>query len=1177
MATDSASVPHGTSKFLGHIALAVFGTLLIAAIPVFAQSGAIGVTGTINGIVKDPSGANIPQAKVIARNLDQGTTFEVTTDSRGYFTLANLTLGSYQITVEASGFKRYVRRGIVIYVNDHLNLPVTLQVGSTRQTVTVTGTPPLLTPTTASLGVVVNNKMVRDLPLNGRNPFALQQLVSGVIPNGDSGNVNFTQPWNTNSISDLSTDGAPGRGNMLAINGLYAKGGNQVSYTPSPDAVAEFKVEKNPYNAAVGHVAGGLFNVITKSGTNRFHGDLYEFARNRVLDANTFFSNAANGTKPEFGFNQFGGEAGGPLMLPGYNGKNKVFWFFNYEGARESTPPSTEITTLPTAAERNGDFSALLNQYPIYNPYTTSGCTSSGGACRTAFAGNIIPSGDISPIASKVMTYIPLPNGPGLTNNYSSSSAGYATYNNFYTRVDENISSKSRMFEMVGISRYYTGYPNFFHNISTNDSNNIHFGVANLDFNHTFSPTWLADISIGFARKYQFAGFQSFDPATLGFPQDLVSQLPYAVFPQFSIGDAGSSFGIGGPSYNGSDGWNLNFSFTHVRGRQTMQWGFYGLLLMETDDGNGGNGASGQYSFGRDWTQANPLNNATAADSGYGFATFLLGIPSSGHVGRGALRATQTTFYEPFIQDNIRITPRLTLNLGLRYNFQGPTTERHNKSVQQWDLSVPQAINPQAQANYANVTVPYIEAYNAANPGNPLSYVPVTNFQTLGVPVFAGVNGNTRREYAPEYTDFGPRLGLAYHPIHNLVLRTGFGIFYNPRLTGVDLNGFSVTTPLVQAIPGQLPSAFLANPYPSGLLPVPCNSRAANCLLGEGVNLGQYQDTTTRILNWSAGIQYLLPQNWLLEMSYMGTRGDHFNPSYALDSFNPSYLSMGAGLFQPVPNPMYGLVPAASGQIGQPTVPLYQLLMSFPEYGAFSTIDNPGVGWTQYHSLQVTVQHRFSHGYTFLGSYTWSRLMDQNGYLNPAFVSPSEQRTWNALEHVVDQNNRTNRLVLTGIYNLPFGHGERFGGHETGIVGKLISGWEFSHIYTFQSGDPLQMPNGIMATGAPAGGPRTITQWFNPAALTTVPGLGYPIVPRTLSSFWSQVTGDTINNFDLSLIKNTQITEKTRLQFRAEFFNAFNRPQFGNPDVNPGDSTYDTINSQINDPREIQLAMKFYF
>jgi hypothetical protein len=962
-------------------------------------------------------------------------------------------------------------------------------------------------------------------------------------------------------VSDISVSGAPNRGNMITLNGVYAKGGNQVSYTPSIDAVEEFKVQKNSYDAEYGHVAGGTINVVTKSGSNQLHGSAYEFLRNDKLDANSFFANRSGAAKSKFRMNQYGLTAGGPLLLPKlYNGRDRTFWFFNWESVRQSTPPSTSMTTVPTSAQRGGDFSALRTSagaaITLYDPLTaTVDPNKPGSYTRSVFPGNLIPGGRISPVAKNILGYIPAPNrtGDSVTGalNYVSSGGGTLGYRQFSGRLDHNLGTRGRIFGFIGVADYDTQNFSLFGNPSTASSAVQGTRSASIDYLYTIQPNFLMTARVGFSRKKEgnLPGSLGFDLASLGFPKSFVSQLPALNFPQVSIGDS-TSLGSSGPSYNASDGLNSSVSFNKVKGRHTLKWGFFHLLMREYDGRGSDSGPAGVYSFGRNWTQADPITSS--ANSGWGLATYMLGLPSSGQVGVGAFQALQTNYYEYYFQDDFRLNSRLTLNVGLRWEYQGGTTERYNKILR--------AFNGDYTPSYASAA----QAAYAQNPN-----VNLASLNVKGGPLFAGINGQSRSYLDPEYDNWAPRVGLAYKATQRMVWRAGFGAFYNPRLTGVDSAGFNTTTPMVTTVDSVHPVGSLDNPFPNGLNLVPCATRSAECLTGSSYNVRNPKNQTPSVLSYSTGMQYELPGHWLFEGSYVGSVTRRFNPSWGVNAPPASALALGTTLLSAVPNPFYGLIAASTGSLGQKTIPLYQLLSPRPSllYSTTSTI--AGVGHNNYHSGQFSLERRFSGDFSLLSSWTWSKLMARSTFMNSGFST--------ALENQVADIDRTHRVVVNGVWELPFGVGKRFKLHSS-VLNQIAGGWQLSGVGSFQSGGPIKTSSGAVATGQSVTvSEQSISRWFNTGAFAVQTGLPQPFGQRTLTQYISQFRNHGISNFDFSAAKSFRITEKARLQFRGEFFNALNRAQWGNPDTGITSSNYGKITSQANIPRQIQLGLKLTY
>jgi len=539
-----------------------------------------------------------------------------------------------------------------------------------------------------------------------------------------------------------------------------------------------------------------------------------------------------------------------------------------------------------------------------------------------------------------------------------------------------------------------------------------------------------------------------------------------------------------------------------------------------------------------------------SASSGFGTASFLLGYPSSGQVGQGGYQASQTTFYEMFIQDDIRLTSSLTLNLGVRWEYQGATTERFDRIMRNFDPTIVLPLSAAAEAAYAN---------------SPIPQLPASDFRVRGGAVWANTAGAGRNALDPELDNFAPRIGLAYQLNNRTVWRAGYGVFYNPRSTGVNMRGFDVTTPMLVCIDGLTPARDISNPFPERLLAAPGAGRSPAALVGQDANFTNPQITTPKISNWSTGFQTQLSSTLVIDASYVGTRTNRLNPGWAFNTYDAKYLSLGSELNRAVPNPFYGLIPATAGALGQRTVQLGQLLRPFPSYANVNG-SIPGTGSMIYHAAQLSIEKRFSSGFSFLGSYTFSKLMDKSTFMNSGYS--------NVYESVIADIDRPQRLVLSGVYELPFGRGKPIASAAPSWLNHVVGGWQVTHVAAFQSGRPLQAPSNAIATGQSAALENpTIDRWFNTAAFAVQP----PFTLRTLSARLSDVRGAGINNWDISAIKNTQLTERIRMQFRAEFFNAFNRVQFDMPDRNVTGGNFGKVTGQTNIPRQIQFGLRLLF
>jgi hypothetical protein len=704
------------------ICLSTF-VLITLAITAAAQDR----TASITGAVRDPSGAPVPGARITTRNTETGVKRTAQTGSAGDYTVSLLDPGSYETLVEHQGFKSVQRSRIVLHVNDTIRLDFSLALGELTQVVDVQGEAPILAQDTSSLGQVMDNSKIVNIPLNGRSPFRLALLTPGVVgdqrANGQFGDV----PVNTNQDSLFSINGGQSHNSEVQLDGVPATAGmfNSMTVIPSPDAVQEFKVESNNLSAEWGRFSGGVVNVSTKSGTNSLHGSLFEFLRNSAVDSNDFFNNLAGKPIPPFRDNQFGFAVGGPVELGKlYHGRNRTFFFSDYQGT-EWRKGAVFTGTVPTELQRNGDFSQTFNAQrqlvTIYDPTTTRPDPSRPGQfIRTAFAGNLIPASRIDPVSRKIVSFYPEPNTAGApftnANNFVSNAPQSISKNDLGERIDHYFNEKYRLFGRFGQSNTDLGQPDLFGNAATPNPGNV--GVTFFR-NHsmvvdeaiTLNSTTLVDVRYGFARWFQSRKLHSygFDQTTLGLPASLVSQFAIPIFPATTVE---GYTGMAGNTYlqNGNDNHSLLASITKTKGQQTLKAGT-DIRLHRINLININNGGAG-YTFNRTFTGGPDPNSFTSA-AGNGIATELLGV-GTGSTNNTAGVSLQDWYFAGYIQDDIRLNTKLTINLGLRYETESPYTERRNALV---------GLDPSLHSPAANAQLPNLQGGLVfASPGNRYVY-----------------------------------------------------------------------------------------------------------------------------------------------------------------------------------------------------------------------------------------------------------------------------------------------------------------------------------------------------------------------------------------------------------------------------------------------------------------------
>ena len=1115
--------------------------MLIAACAMLAQQG----RGTIQGVVTDSSGAAVQGAMVRVANADTNVTASTESNNEGIFSVPNLNVGRYAVTVEKTGFRKAVLSGLTLQVDQRLQADIKLDLGQVAETIEVKAENTLVDTSGASVGKVVENRRIVELPLNGRNALALTLLTPAVKSNAGPTNSGFADRGI--QLSSISINGGPN-----SMNGQLLDGANniqsyigEVAINPGVDAVEEFKVQSGSLSAEYGFTAGGVINMVTKSGTNQLHGTAYEFLRNDKLDARNTFAVA----KPPFRYNQFGVSAGGPIV------RDKTFIFGNWERYyfRRATQ---QIGTFPTALQHGGNFSDLLTTtgalIPIYDPATTS-TNAAGQAVRSLFPGNLIPSNRIDPVASKINEFYPLPNRTP-TNAFTNANnfgnfAKESRYMQQYTiKGDHRFSDRNSLFGRYSFFNHKTDngtsiYPSEV--ISKRDDNLKNWNVV-LSDTHTFTPTIINEFRVGVTRGYFPFIVRSFGggwPQKLGMP----SVVPADTFP--GIGNGLPGFNTGTAGVRGSINWQFLETVTMVRGSHSLKAGFD----FRTLQGNNlqRSSPSGSYTFAAGLT-----GNPTApGGTGSAYASFLLGAVSSASATTHLGESQRTHSISGFLQDDWKHTRRLTVNLGLRYDLQSQSVENRDGTTN-FDLGC---------------TLP-----------NGLT----------GCTVYAGVGGQPRAFRNNDYKNFSPRFGFAWDVFGatRTVLRGGFGIVYPSQMWRENYGnpaGFAQTATTYPQSNPNLPAFDLKIGFPfAPLLPAGRQLGAAP-FLGQGVAIDEKDGDIPRSQQFSLSVQHQLRGGWLIEATYSGNVGSGFTAgSYDLNQLDNQFLSQGLALQQQVPNPYAGRVP---GALGAATISRLQSLKPYPYYTGIN-IRNPRLGNYNSHLLLLSAEKRMSRGLTMLVSFTGGKIISDS-LANPVNFGAVEQvnqigyqdgKFNRKLERSVDPTDVSKRAVVSLVYELPFGR-------NGGGIGKLIGGWQVNSIGIMQTGLPVLIggatnflanrPNSTGATANLSSG-RSALRWFDTTQFVNPANYTYGNVGRVLPD----VRGPGTVNWDLSLIKNTHITERLNVQFRAEAFNFLNHTNLGIPNgtfsagangLNQS-GTFGTITSS-RDARNIQFGLKLIF
>jgi hypothetical protein len=1203
-----------------HTQMTKFALLLMAwlvmALP--AKMAAQVSTATVSGTIADSSGAVIPNAKITATEVATGVNTTAMSNQAGEYTLALLKPGTYSLKVDVSGFKNYQQRDLTLASGDHPTINIPLSPGEAQQTVTVEATPPLLGTEDANIGQVVAPQLVEDLPLSGRNPMSYAQYTTGVTATTNPVGV---RPFDNSAIAGISVGGLPNKNAEILLDGSPDNASdNAPAYSAPVDAVREVRIQVFESDATYGHSGGAVANVVTKSGTNKFHGSLDEFHQDSALNAYPYFSKRNPSFKQSVSRqNQFGGTIGGPVWIPKvYNGHDKLFFFFGYEGFYDSGTGGTYLS-VPTAAERAGDFSALLaqgnmrtdtecpgvtktyNSEAIFDPASgtiNAACAAKGYTIydRTPFPGNNITAGTLpfNPVALATLKYVPLPNTTGNAlgqNNYYSTAESGDRYNNEIGRLDYSL-PRNRLY-ITGRHNQRVQYLNQFYG-ATNPTYGdflyrLNFGYSAGDI-ITINQSTVAEVRLNYTRYSQpsYTNGDGFNAASLGLP-DLPSA--HHIFPRFFF-NSGSINSLGTTSQTpGTAPFNNYDIFADVIKSKGLHSIKFGVDARRFQKGNFTFGnSSGLYNFDQNFTGA--FGTLTYAAVGTDTAAFLLGLPSSASYDYNAHAIGDQYYLGLFVQDDWRATPRLTLNFGLRMDKDFSPTEREGTAVSGFN---------------ATATNPYSGAATAAYAAAPNSTLPVSAFKVLGGLTFNTPGGNISNFTS---TMFSPRVGFAYRPEvlgDKTVIRGGFGLFVVPIFpfnNSIQQQGFSQTTqaPIIPYAPPTSATGpgTLSNPFPNGLAAVSGNSLGLGTFVGQAI---AFLDPTIRngySERWNLGVQHQFPGNWLVEAFYEGSTGRRLPINESLNYVQRQYetTTSNSALGASVSNPFYGILPNGGSLNSSKTVNLTQLLQTYPEFGAITEYNVPE-GSSIFHALDLHVEHRTGYGLSITANYQWSKLLEAVSFLNASDPAP---------EYRISQYDHPTHAVIALSYQLPYGRGRRFGATIPRWLNLPLGGWNVASSWFYQQGAPLTFGDVLPTGQAIHYNPRAATEYtgvagqygttypsFNINAFNnnisstsaTIPqqGLGannaFNFQPanhiRTFPSQFANLRNDALNDWDASILKNFDITDHSFFQFRLEAFNVNNRPVFSGPNLSPTSGGFGQIGGTQNSNRVVQLGARIVF
>ena len=1188
------------------LAALLFGLSVALSAPAFAQE----TRAELQGKVVDPTGAVIKGAQITVLELATGIPTHSVTNDTGEFALPFLTPGNYRVLIEMSGFKKYEKSDVQLQVSDNIYLTIAMQAGDTSQTVTVNANSDQLRTADADLGTVISSRQLEDLPVKDNNPLLMATLSAGVTDFANLSSGGQTQAFTSSTPSSISINGVPyngtNGGNAFTLDGAPNIAGNNAStgqneaFTPTTAMVQQFRIQTASYDVGSGFGPGATIGLNLKSGANALHGELSMTAQNRVFNANDWFSNHAGLPKQDNRELDWTMVLDGPVILPKiYNGRDKTFFMFAYEGISSGFPANlaSDVYTTLTPAERNGDLTGIFGttSAKVYNPYSTvqngtghvkrstfgvvPGCPVNSYGVATG--PNVIPFGctvnghtfgTLDPYAQYIMsTHYPLPNNgaAGATSaNYVKVRYQDNWYKAFAVRIDHQINDHHSVF-----GHWYQSGLDETEELAFNNGLGDYFYRNNrgldLDDVYMFSASLVLNTraSVAQYRQHTVGATEGENLTAAGLSANYISEINanapgYAQLPDTAVNGL-TELSTTEFSNLPSTVWSIGSGLTWLRGNHLVKLG--AELRLFLDNGASPQNDSGKLSY--DGTYTNSTDTSSTSTFGLGIASFLLGIPNpSGSISTPTSYAEKDRMIAGYISDSWRARPRLTVNLGLRYENQAPITERYDRAITQFDPSSVNPLQGAARTKYVGTGSPLLPAM----------------LSVTGGPLFAGVGTAKSFWHMRNLEGFEPRIALAYTLNQKTVIRTGYGIFgiitrINPVQTG-----FSQTTAVIPSNDqGITYVASSEDPFPVSNPIVPASGATGGLATGAGTSITAITSNLRRPYSqrWSFGVERSLTAGMILGVSYVGNRGDKLWTTRNYDTIPRQYLSTlpvrdtatinALGL--KVANPFLGLIKGQS--LGTNTTEaVSQLILPYPEFTGVSVAENNGASW--YHSLQVETRRQFTGGMSLATAWTWSKTMQADSYLNATDPAP---------ERVISSQDRVMRLVLNGIYELPFGSHRRWFSAVQGVGGTLISGWQVQSIYQLQAGGPLGFGNAIF-TGTninQADLPsnlKSVTQWLNPAHFdnNSADELSDNII--TLHSMFSQVRGPRSNLLNLAMAKNTRLfTDRLTFQFRCDFVNALNHPNFSNPDTGVASATWGQVLGTNSTPRVVQFHGRFIF
>ena len=1126
---------------------------LLCLVPARTARAQAGEQGSLTGTVTDAQGGALPGVTAAAVNLQTNVTTTAVTNQSGVYLLTALVNGRYKVTFTLTGFNTAARE-VEIRPGDRLRVDLGLSVGGLSEEVSVVAETPLLETTTATRSQVVAQELVENLPSSGRNPFTLSHVVPGVV--GEAGNRQSIQlrPFDNGGMDGISINGGVARSNSFTLDGApntSREGGTSgsLAFVPSPDAVQEVRVATSTYDAQFGRTGGGTIAVSIRSGTNQFHGTAYYIHRDAALNANLYENIVRGIPKQEIFHYNPGATIGGPIK------RDRTFFFYSYEGLKSGIPVGAGQRT-PTERERNGDFSQ--SGFTIYDPLNTV------NGIPQPFDGNVIPRGRMDPVALNLLRYMPAANSaPDAAGNnfFPEENSRFDTYTSGILRIDHNLSASHRLFGRYAHNgrRETRAYAGREPEARTGGYHHRWNNVLSVDLTSTLSQTMVSTLRAGWTRHRRLDNSTAediggFDSSTLGYPSSLVSSLPDRFLP-ISVADyGGASLGQGSGQDGVADDYYVQGQLTNIRGRHQLKAGVEYRTARSLVENPYRAADIGAFAFTRSFTSLRPtVATSTAADGGNGFASFLLGyvaLPTGNNsrIVRQDPLNWRNSYVAGYLQDDWRLSNRLTVNLGLRWDYELPTSESED--------------HVNAGFDYNGVAL--------VCPACPASGLPTE--------LHGGLTFADGAIYSSDLNNFGPRAGFTFQVNDATVVRGGYGLTFLPADTDRGtVTGFSRTTTYVASLDaGRTPANRLSNPYPTGILDPLGSSQGLSTALGTNINYHIRDREIPEYHQYSIGVQRQLPWRSVLDVSFVGSATRKRAVTRPVNDLTREQILLGdAYLNTLVPNPFVGLMPDAGATNTAATVQRRVLMRPLPQFGTINEQLVP-IGYGNYSSLQVSWEKRLSQGVQLLVGYTGSRTTEA--------LSPLNQG--DPLYEQLTSMHRPHVLRLSGGWTAPSFSTRNW------AMRYLLGGWQINTVTFFRSGVPVAMPGSVDLIGDPVLENPTTARWFNTCTLTTIGTRQSCASASEQPAFQLRAenaldtTGDRLEGVmqdepfyvDFSFFKNIRVNGRVNFQMRVEMFNATNVVQWGSPNTTVTNTAFGSITeNQANDPRSVQLQFRISY